>query len=419
MSVAAIALCSVLLVFAAVQSAVMVALAVAWRRAVRRPVPTYTPKAAVIVSLRGADPFLGGVLEALVRQDYPDYTVFVIVDHAADPAAAVVARVAATVPAGTIVASVLADPLPGCSLKCSALIQALRALDAAYEVAAFVDADAVPYPLWLRDMVAPLADGRVGATTGTRWYAPASAEWGTLGRYVWNVGAAVQTWLNGWAWGGSMAVRTQTVGAVGLIEALSGALSDDITFERQMRRHRLRVRFVPQAVMVNGENVSLSAFFRWLERQMIIAKLGGHGWPLVVVQAALMFFGQPAALLLIIAAAITGAGGEAVWCVGAVVAYWGSTAGCVVACERLVRWVLARTRAEIPPPNPALGWRLLPALALVHVVHPLACLSAALRRTISWRGITYEIARGGRIRMLGYRPYTPPATDQAAPTSVL
>ena len=44
------------------------------------------PKAAVLLCLRGADPSLPTCLRRLLRQDYPDYELFVAVDSKSDPA---------------------------------------------------------------------------------------------------------------------------------------------------------------------------------------------------------------------------------------------------------------------------------------------------------------------------------------------
>ncbi len=420
MRLAAVVLCSALVALAVIQLGVMAVLVASWRRGIRRPAAGYAPKAAVILCLRGSDPFLEATLRALAHQEYPDYTVFIIVDSDGDPAASVVERFVAAAPPGRFVVGVLRDPLSTCSLKCSALIQALRALDPSYAVAAFIDADAIPYAGWLRDMVAPLADANVGATTGTQWYAPTSVEeWGTVVRCVWNVGCAAMMWLNGWLWGGSMAVRTQTVRDAGLLAALAGAFGDDNSFTLQIRRHRLKVRFVPQAITVNRESASLAAVFHWVEREMFASKLAGFGWGLIVLQAVLLLFGQAAAALVVIAAAVTGAWTEAAWCVAAWVTYWISTCACVLAHERVVREILRRTRGESLPPNRALGWRLLPALALAHVLQPMALLRAALRRSIPWRGVSYAIGKGGEIRLQGYRPYMPSAGDANQSTSVI
>lgn len=418
MTLAVVLLSSVFIAFAIIQLVIIAALIVAWGRTAAQALGHYSPRAAVIVALRGADPFLADFLVALVCQDYPDYKVFVIVDHEADPAAAVVSEAQSAAPR-RLVTDVLREPLASCGLKCSAQIQALRALDPSFGVVAFIDADAPPHPMWLREMVAPLADVRVGATTGVRWYAPLSPGWGAVSRYVWNVGAVAQLWLNRCAWGGSMAMRVDTIRAVGLIDALAECLADDFTVTRQVHRHRLEIRLVPRAIMVNQESVGLAAFRRWVDRQVLMMRLGENGWPLVALQSILMFPGQLAAVAVIVAAVSVGAWGLAAWCAGALLAYWTSMVVCVVAQERFIRRTLLKARGKILPPNPALGWRLLPTLALLQLVHPLACARAARRRTISWRGITYGIGSDGRIYMQRYRPYTPPAGDAPAGASVL
>ncbi len=44
------------------------------------------PKTAVILCLRGADPYLRQCLRALLQQNYPQYELKVVVDHQDDPA---------------------------------------------------------------------------------------------------------------------------------------------------------------------------------------------------------------------------------------------------------------------------------------------------------------------------------------------
>src|ERR1051326_6904955 len=57
-----------------------------WRR--QRPLlpDVACPKTAVILSLRGPDPFLPAAIDALMKQDYPDYDVYIVVDDRDDPA---------------------------------------------------------------------------------------------------------------------------------------------------------------------------------------------------------------------------------------------------------------------------------------------------------------------------------------------
>lgn len=57
---------------------------------------------------------------------------------------------------------------------------------------ALIDADVEAYTDWLRDLVSPLSQPGVGATTGVRWFVPTSTNAGSLVRYVWNSAASTQ-----------------------------------------------------------------------------------------------------------------------------------------------------------------------------------------------------------------------------------
>ena len=147
----------------------------------RRPTADVAlPKAGVVLALRGPDPFLDDCLRRLLAQDYHDYTVHLIVDSTKDPVLEDIHRLIKETAATNVVVSILRDPFGTCSLKCSALIQAVQELDASHEVVAFLDGDALPHPTWLRELVAPLADSTVGVTYGNRWYVPTTkigAQW--------------------------------------------------------------------------------------------------------------------------------------------------------------------------------------------------------------------------------------------------
>jgi cellulose synthase/poly-beta-1,6-N-acetylglucosamine synthase-like glycosyltransferase len=159
----------------------------------RRPLPTddQCPKAAIVLCLRGRDPFLDKCLAALLQQDYPDYRLHVVIDRADDPARGAVDQ-AVQQWGSRLDVQVLTERRATCSLKCSSLVQAVRGLDESVEVVALVDADSAPHATWLRELVAPLRSEQVGATTGNRWYMPQRAGWGAMFRYLWNAAAIVQ-----------------------------------------------------------------------------------------------------------------------------------------------------------------------------------------------------------------------------------
>ena len=76
------------------------------------------PRAAILLSLRGADPQLPEGLRCLLRQDYPDYELHVVVDRRDDPAWQIVQDAAGDHSRVPIHVAELREPLPTCSLKC-------------------------------------------------------------------------------------------------------------------------------------------------------------------------------------------------------------------------------------------------------------------------------------------------------------
>src|SRR5205085_10102974 len=60
------------------------------RRAKAKQETDFAPRAAVILSLRGGDPSLTPCLERLLEQDYPDYSIWIVIDNRDDPAWALV-----------------------------------------------------------------------------------------------------------------------------------------------------------------------------------------------------------------------------------------------------------------------------------------------------------------------------------------
>ncbi len=153
----------------------------------------------------GADPFLARCLDGLLRQDYPSYEIRIVVDSPADPAWEIVREVLAKPACADVKVALLERRLETCSLKVSALLQALDGLDDSCQAVALIDADATPRTHWLRDLAAPLRDPKVGATSGVRWYITDSPQWGSLVRMAWGAAAAAQMVAFGIPWGGSMA----------------------------------------------------------------------------------------------------------------------------------------------------------------------------------------------------------------------
>ena len=165
------------------------------------------PRAAVVLCLRGHDPFLNDCLDGLLRQDYPDYHVWIVIDQPDDPAWAMTQDAVLRLQAGNVTIEPLRERFETCSLKGSSLAQAVSRIDESFRIVAFLDGDTIPHRTWLRELAAPLQEPGIGVSSGNRWYVPSDSRWGTLVRYVWNAAAVVQMYWNHFTWGGSVALR--------------------------------------------------------------------------------------------------------------------------------------------------------------------------------------------------------------------
>jgi cellulose synthase/poly-beta-1,6-N-acetylglucosamine synthase-like glycosyltransferase len=209
------------------------------------------PSAMVILCVRGVDPFLEECVNALLSQDYPDYTLKIVVDNENDSAWNIVNDIIKSSGASNVQVISLASKRSTCTLKCSALIQAVSELDRPYFAMAFVDADVIAHTTWLKELVTPLVSQGVDATTGNRWYVPSDSEWGTLIRYFWNSLSVVFMCIEKSLWGGSMAIKVSTIRKAKLIERWSRGASTDALILHSLREVDASVEFVPTAIMKN------------------------------------------------------------------------------------------------------------------------------------------------------------------------
>ncbi len=233
--------------------------------------PQPLPEVAVLLPLRGADPSLEACLKGLLAQDYPAYRAYVVIDSAEDPAQAVVARVLDD--AGPRAASVHVETRrvlgTDCSAKLSAQLQVLTALDAEVAVIAFLDADCIPSPNWLREIVAPFSDRASERRRGIRWSAPGDEGWGTLARYVFLGLIFPQHFLYRIPWGGSFAIRRSAIESTGLLEHWTHCIGEDTSAYGPLRKAGLRLAFVPAATQVNSEATDLDGAHAFMLRQVV------------------------------------------------------------------------------------------------------------------------------------------------------
>ena len=363
------------------------------------------PKAAVILCLRGADPFLPNCLQALLNQDYPHYDLHVVVDHPDDPAWSIVEDVVKQCHATPIHLQPLRDHRLTCSLKCSSLVQAISSLDDAYDVIVQVDADTIPHRQWLRELVTPLADEQVGASTGSRWYMASESSWGTMVRYAWNAAAVVPMYWGRIAWGGTLAIKAQVFRDSDLLHRWGHAFCEDTMINTCLRRQGLRLAFVPALMMVNRETCSLSALFPWICRQLLTTRLYHRSWWGIVGHGLCTTILLIMSLGILVVALLTRDWEAAAWAGGGFVGYEAMMVLLLILLEAAVRQVVRDRGEPTAWLTRAALTRYLPAIPLAQGLYAAVLIKTMFMRTVEWRGIVYHIEGAGRIRLLEYLPY--------------
>ena len=409
-AVIAAALAAALLSLLALQSVLTLAFAgVITRRLASRPsLAKPAPAAEVVLCLRGADPSLAAALAALADQTYPGpWRLLVVVDSRHDPAWPVVERQIALLAASGRARWQAARLLPleslpvGGSLKSASLRQAFGRLDAATQIVALLDADAVVAPGWLEALAAGCGQSGVGAVSGNRWYVPAESTGPGLVRGIWNGGALLMMTLLEVPWGGSLALRRDLIESSGWRETLATCFGEDTSLPEHLTRSGWRYQFRPELIVLDRDDgIAFRPLRRWITRQLLSARLHHAAWPLI----ALHGLGSWLLLLLVALSALValalGHLQEGWLLLAALLLY---ELGCLFLLLVIEALAARASRPlggqQLQRPGFVRCLQLLRWLPLAQWVCGLATLQAALAQRVEWRGVTYQV-RGRGVQRL-------------------
>jgi cellulose synthase/poly-beta-1,6-N-acetylglucosamine synthase-like glycosyltransferase len=391
-----------------------------WNPASKIANPKPTQKAAIILCLRGGDPFLSDCIRALLQQDYGNYEVHIVVDSQTDPAWEIVQQTLKTsVSAVPVKVMALTNPRATCSLKCSSLLQAINGLAADIEIVALVDADTVAHPLWLQELVRPFADPQVGIVTGNRWYVPRGDRFGTYARYLWNAFSVVSMYVDTTPWGGTIAVRADHLRQPRVQERWGNALCEDVPlYVSALKEEKLKFKFVPALLIVNQEECDLKDFIRWSMRQQTLVRLYHPRWWKI---GSICFF-TPLIPLISIAVclwAIATQQWQAAAQMGQALAifYGVGVILPLVGLHYSVQRVLQAWSRPLPPLTLSAMLRILLTITVTFVTSLITITQAARTKVMQWRGISYRIESSQKVHLVEYFPFEPSGRSHASEVS--
>ena len=179
--------------------------------------------------------------ETLFAQDYPNFRVIFTVESERDPAVAVIEERSRANPER--VKLVIAGLSLNEGQKVANLRAALDATVPADEILVLADADIRPERDWLRRLVEPINNGEADIVTAYPWIVVQDRRLSTL--VLASISAGIATvprpmWLNA-ASGSSIAMRRQQFSAMRILDAWSGAISDDLQLSNVARRAKASI----------------------------------------------------------------------------------------------------------------------------------------------------------------------------------
>lgn len=210
----------------------------------RKPAePAVSRPISILKPLCGEEPHIYENLRSFCLQKYPRYQIVFGVREPDDPALIVVEHLRLEFP-NVDMAVVINDIAVGSNLKVCNLLNMLPS--AKHDWLVLADSDIVVDPDYLKNLVAPLENMDVGIVTCLYAGIPINGIWSQLGTLFINdwffpsVLVAHAFGSRAFAFGATIALRRETLVAIGGFEAISNSLADDYRLGELTRRRGLR-----------------------------------------------------------------------------------------------------------------------------------------------------------------------------------
>lgn len=253
----------------------------------RRQAASGAARVTVLKPLAGAEPHLYEALRSFCDQSAGGFQIVFGVRDAGDPAVAVVRRLQREFRQLDLDLAVDAT-LHGTSLKVSNLINMMRL--AHHDLLVIADSDVEVGPDYLARVVAPLADPTVGIVTCPYLGRAGTGPWSQLlasfinDWFLPSVLVAAFLGSRAFAFGATIALRRDTLEAIGGFEAIADQLADDYRLGELTREAGLRTVLSHVVVETRVEEPTARALIRhelrWL-RTIRTVRPGGYAFSCV------------------------------------------------------------------------------------------------------------------------------------------
>jgi ceramide glucosyltransferase len=340
----------------------------------------FTPPVSILKPVRGLDRHSLDHFKSFCRQDYPAYEILFAVADADDPAIPVIRQLAETYPIRLIVGV----PEIGASGKVNKLCRLAR--EARHEILVISDSDITVPSSYLRSVVAPFRDERVGAVTCLYRGVPESGVWAALEAlgistdFVPAVIVARQVEGVRFTLGATMATTRTRLAEIGGFEALVEYCADDFELGHRIAARGFRIELAACTVSTEVSPQTFSEFFRHQLRWAITLR---QSRPWGYVGRVVMTQGLPWAVF------------------AAALAPSASLAAAWVGGYLTVRLVMAWTIGALGLGDRTVRSRLM-LVPVYDAVAAVVSITALFVNRVEWRGRRFTM-RSGRLMPVGER----------------
>ena len=241
-----------------------------FRKQRARPLPEYSPPVSLLKPVRGVDFGSYENFVSFCQQDYLEYEILFAVNDDRDPAVPLIQRIVEEFPERRIRLLVGAEHL-GANRKVNKLARLVR--EARHDVLVLADGDVRVVPRYLREVVAPLADRKIGAVTSFYRAIAEKSLWAELeavgASSDFFAGVLMAGWTEGirFALGASIATTKEWLGKIGGFEVFADALADDYEVGQRIAKAGGEVVLSREAVWTMYPAQTLGSFWnhqvRW------------------------------------------------------------------------------------------------------------------------------------------------------------
>ncbi len=347
-------------------------------RSPRQVDPDFTPPVSILKPARGLDPQAYFNFASFCQQDYPDYELLICVSDPQDPALPVVERLQHDFPERSI--RPIIGPVFGSNRKACALHY--LASQARHDLLVISDSDMRVTADYLRRVVAPLADEKVGLVTcpyrgDSPRTLPSRLEALHMGvTFLPSVVVASRLLKLSFAMGSTVVLRRQDLVRLGGFRPIADHLADDYQIGARIGELGLRVHL---SDYVTASVLGSSTLRELWHREVRWSRCARVSRPLEY-PGLLLTFSTPLALLLLLLSGFAPLGWLA------------------LAVSLLLRWLVAWSVTAYTGNHEARRWLIwLPVRDLLSIV---TWCVGGLGRHIVWRGERFVLQADGRMQPL-------------------